>query len=139
MRSQVGAGVDIVAIARFYELDRARDGRMLARIFTVGELADAYAQQPAAQRLAARFSAKEAVVKALGALGCQPIPLARIEIVRGASGAPTVRINHPAAVGITVSVSMAHCDQHAIAYAIAYRVRSARQATTAQRAVRSYA
>lgn len=92
---------------------------MLKRIFTAAELADAYAQTPAAQRLAARFSAKEAVVKALGALGRPPVPLVRIVVTRTAGGAPIVRIDHPAAAGVSVSVSLAHSDRSAIAYAIA--------------------
>ena len=58
----VGVGIDVVDIARFEESMRRTPG-LAARLFTPGEI-----DRPPAS-LAARFAAKEALAKALGAPG----------------------------------------------------------------------
>ena len=58
----VGVGIDVVDIARFDESLRRTPG-LAARLFTPGEI-----DRPLAS-LAARFAAKEALAKALGAPG----------------------------------------------------------------------
>jgi holo-[acyl-carrier protein] synthase len=61
----VGVGVDAVDVARFRRvLDRRP--RLASRCFTVSEQSDAGRSGDRAQSLAARFAAKEAVMKALG-------------------------------------------------------------------------
>ncbi|HVT41426.1 MAG TPA: 4'-phosphopantetheinyl transferase superfamily protein, partial [Acidimicrobiales bacterium] len=60
----VGVGVDAVDVERFRRLLDRRP-RFAERCFTEGERADATAGADAAQSLAARFAAKEAVMKAL--------------------------------------------------------------------------
>jgi len=59
----VGVGIDVVQIARI-ERALARTPGLADRLFTDGERA-----LPRAESLAARFAAKEAVAKALGAPG----------------------------------------------------------------------
>ncbi len=56
----VGVGIDVVDVARF-EQTLARTPGLLARLFTTSE------QARSAASLAARFAAKEALAKALGA------------------------------------------------------------------------
>ena len=58
----VGVGIDVVDIARFEESLRRTPG-LAERLFTPGEIG----RPPAS--LAARFAAKEAIAKALGAPG----------------------------------------------------------------------
>ena len=59
-----GVGVDVVEIARFDELLHRRPA-LAARLFTAAEIEYAAGRPRPAQHLAARFCAKEAVVKAL--------------------------------------------------------------------------
>ena len=62
----VGVGVDAVDVARFRRVLRRRP-RLAARCFTESERSDATGSADMVQSLAARFAAKEAVAKALGA------------------------------------------------------------------------
>lgn len=64
----VGVGIDVVPVARFAEA-MARTPSMAARLFTVAELVTAAGEPRAAESLAARFAAKEALAKSLGAGG----------------------------------------------------------------------
>jgi holo-[acyl-carrier protein] synthase len=80
----VGVGIDVVDIER---LGRAlgRTPRLAARLFTDHEL-----ESGGVASLAARFAAKEAVAKALGAPG--GLRWRDAEVVRLDSGRPTLRI-----------------------------------------------
>jgi holo-[acyl-carrier protein] synthase len=64
----VGVGIDVVPVARFAEaLDRTPQLR--ARLFNAWELVTPSGTARTAESLAARFAAKEALAKALGAGG----------------------------------------------------------------------
>ncbi|MDT4996937.1 MAG: holo-[acyl-carrier protein] synthase [Pseudonocardiales bacterium] len=64
----VGVGIDVVPVARFAEaLDRTPG--LAARLFTPAELVTPAGDSRTAESLAARFAAKEALAKALGAGG----------------------------------------------------------------------
>jgi holo-[acyl-carrier protein] synthase len=82
-----GVGLDLVAVPRFAAV-LARRPRLLNRLFTEGELADA-AGDPT--RLAARFAAKEACFKALG-VGLGAGKFTDVE-TRRTSGAPTLTVS----------------------------------------------
>jgi holo-[acyl-carrier protein] synthase len=95
----LGFGMDVVAIER---LDRLLSGpagrveRFLARCFTASERAYCDARRDRAGRYAARFAAKEAAVKALGApAGVRWLDL---EVSRAESGAPSIVLSGAAAV-----------------------------------------
>ena len=93
----VGIGMDVVEVGRIARLlGAATADRFVARCFTAGEQAYCDAHVDRATRYAARFAAKEAVMKALGA----PVGLrwTDIEVERGEGGAPQVRL-HGAAEG----------------------------------------
>jgi holo-[acyl-carrier protein] synthase len=79
-------GVDLVSVSRV-EASLAQFGeRFLRRIFTESEIAYATsAPGLTAERLAARFAAKEAAIKALG-LADQGVGWRQIEVAREASG-----------------------------------------------------
>jgi holo-[acyl-carrier protein] synthase len=83
MMGTVGVGVDLVDVPRFARV-LARRPRLLERLFTDAERRDA-ANRP--DRLAARFAAKEAVLKALGS-GLGDAAFRCIEVRRAPSGAP---------------------------------------------------
>lgn len=79
----VGVGVDVVDIARLERALKATP-RLLTRLFTVAER-----ELPAAS-LAARFAAKEAVAKALGAPG--GLVWTDVEVRVGPRGRPRLEV-----------------------------------------------
>jgi holo-[acyl-carrier protein] synthase len=90
----VGFGMDVVEIARVARLvDGAAAGaeRFLARCFTSGERAYCDARRDRAGRYAARFAAKEAAVKALGAP--RGVAWTDVEVERGEEGPPVLRLH----------------------------------------------
>ena len=64
----VGVGIDVVPVDRFAEV-LARTPSLAARLFTAAELTTPSGGRRTAESLAARFAAKEALAKALGAGG----------------------------------------------------------------------
>ena len=64
----VGVGIDVVPVDRFAAALQ-RTPSMAARLFTPAELRTQHGEPRTAESLAARFAAKEALAKALGAGG----------------------------------------------------------------------
>jgi holo-[acyl-carrier protein] synthase len=113
-----GVGIDLLDIAR---LERAleRRPRLAERLFTDGELGYAGEKAQPARHLAARFCAKEAVVKALA---LEHWAFREIEVVATES-APEVRLSGGAAdrageLGVRALVSLTHTDTTAGAVAL---------------------
>ena len=91
-----GIGIDAVEVDRFRRL-LARQPRAATRLFTAGELAAVGRRGPdPAPRLAARFAAKEAVMKALG-VGLGAFAFQDVEVVSAPSGAPSLVLTGGAA------------------------------------------
>jgi holo-[acyl-carrier protein] synthase len=91
----IGIGIDAVEVERMRAtLHRTPSTR--ARLFTAGELADADRRPDPAERLAARFAAKEATMKALG-VGLGAIDFHDVEVVRHESGRPELVVTGRAA------------------------------------------
>jgi holo-[acyl-carrier protein] synthase len=115
----IGVGVDIVDVPRFARAIE-RHPKIVGRLFTQGEQDDARARP---ERLAARFAAKEAVLKSLH-VGFGAAPWTSIEIRHDATGAPQVHLHGPAAQlaeahGVdTLHVSLTHTDALAAAFVI---------------------
>jgi holo-[acyl-carrier protein] synthase len=117
----VRTGIDLVDIERFVSVcDRYKE-RILNRLFTPLELAE---NSHNISSLAARFAAKEAVVKALGT-GIGPITWQEIEISRGTSGEPILHLYGSAQSLadelnlVTWSLSLSHTQYQAIAMVVA--------------------
>jgi holo-[acyl-carrier protein] synthase len=111
----LGVGIDLIEIER---VERAleRRPRLADRLFTPAELAYASERARPGRHLAARFAAKEAVIKALG----RGLPLREIEVISGEP--PTVRLHGQAAeaAGETeIAISLTHSRESAAAVAIA--------------------
>jgi holo-[acyl-carrier protein] synthase len=116
-----GLGIDLIEVSR---VERAveRHPRLANRLFTDAELRYARARARPGRHLAARFAAKEAVVKALGMDGA--FALGEVEVVAGEP--PAVKLRGRAAQaarsqGVELRVSLSHSREHAAAVAIAER------------------
>ena len=121
----IGHGIDAVEIARIGRMLEAHGERFRERCFTAGERAYADTSRRAAEHFAARFAAKEAVMKALGTGWARGVGWTDIEVVREDSGRPGVRLSGVAAgfargLGIERwTLSLTHTGSIAVASAIA--------------------
>jgi holo-[acyl-carrier protein] synthase len=111
-----GVGIDLLEIDR---LERAleRHPRLAERVFTAGEREYAASRARPARHLAARFVAKEAVIKALGL--SDGFGLREIEVIAG--GPPRIRLSGRAAAaadGADIDISLTHSRGFAAAVAI---------------------
>ncbi len=120
----LGLGVDVVEVERIERAVARWGDTFVRRIYTAREIERAAAALAQGPRLAARFAAKEAVMKALG-VGWRVLAWREIEISNDPQGQPRVQLHGAARRiaderGITaVVVSLSHTHQHAIANAIA--------------------
>jgi holo-[acyl-carrier protein] synthase len=90
----VAHGIDLVQIERIAEMLRRHPEQFRARCFTAREQAYAdAARRRAAERYAARFACKEAVLKALGTGWRDGIAWTDIAVDHAPSGAPTVTLS----------------------------------------------
>ncbi len=119
MTVTAGVGIDLIEIER---IERAleRRPRLAQRLFTEGEREYAAARRRPGRHLAARFAAKEAVVKAMG-LG-PGTEIREIEVVAGTP--PEIRLHEETARiaearGLGLRVSLTHEREMAAAVAIA--------------------
>ena len=115
----VGIGIDIVDVPRFEKVLAMRP-KIVDRLFTEGEKLDTKLKP---QRLAARFAAKEAVMKACG-VGVGSTGWKTIEVKKMRSGAPMVVLHGSAQdladrVGIKhMHITLTHTDMTAAAFVI---------------------
>lgn len=113
-----GIGVDIESIDRFAGLERTQDSSFLNKIFTLKELEYCYSKKIPAPHLAARFAGKEAIIKALCNMDRPKSNYRDIEIVNEKSGVPEVRIEKPGFHDLQIKLSLSHCNDKAIAFAV---------------------
>ncbi len=118
----IGTGIDIVEISR---MERpTQNERFYTDFFSKDERELFDAQKYAAQTVAGRFAAKEAVLKALG-LGLGDMPLSEISIIKLPSGQPEVKLKGAAKqkaedLGVKrIHISISHDGGYAIAQAVA--------------------
>ncbi len=120
-------GVDLVSVTRIQEsIDQFGD-RFVSRLFTANEIAYATdGSEPAqtAQRLAARFAAKEATIKALSLVD-EGVDWRNIEVCRDDRGACELELHGSVAEAarrlqvVDILVSLSHEGDHAIAFVVA--------------------
>jgi holo-[acyl-carrier protein] synthase len=119
----IGIGTDMVELDRF-RLALERTPRIVERLFSDAERAYAARRADPTERFAARFAAKEAVLKAMG-VGLWSCPLREIEVVRAESGQPSILLHGKAAEVATARgvrewmLTMTHTTRVAQAIAIA--------------------
>ncbi len=121
----LGIGTDFIEIQRIRGSHQKSPGRLMQRILTPAEQTYIAEKQDPIPYLAARFAAKEAILKALGTGLAQGINWTDMEIARDALGAPSVHLSGRAAEiakekGITkIHISLSHTQTAALAFAVA--------------------
>ncbi len=120
----VGTGVDITEVMRVQEAIERFGERFLRRVFTPAEVAYCSSKRNKIERLAARFAAKEAALKALGTGLRHGITWQQVEVRRQPGSRPTIAFSGVAAqyaarLGVKhVSLSLSHTAEQAIAMVI---------------------
>lgn len=118
----VGIGCDIIEIERIARAIKSES--FIQRVFTAKEAAYCQSRgQQAAASFAARFAAKEAVLKALGT-GLREGSLQEIAVANDALGKPLVQLSGHFAMlakqlGVkNIQISLSHSREFAVAYVI---------------------
>ena len=127
----VGLGTDLVGIERIRGIHARQGRRFLDRVYTAAEQAYCLAARDPAERLAARWAAKEAAMKALGTGWAKGVDFRQIEVVAGSSdgGAPRLALSGAAAavagrIGAErLHLTLSHSDGMAVATVIAESAR----------------
>lgn len=121
----IGVGIDAVEVERFRGVLGRRRG-FAERVFTTAERAEAAKRHDPVPGLAARFAAKEAVMKSLS-VGLGAFDFGDVEVVRGEGGAPALTVTGKAAALAKARavggwhISLTHTASTAMAIAVAYR------------------
>jgi len=120
----LGAGVDIVEVFRMREAVEKWGDNFLQKIFTSKEMKYAGSRRFSHQHLAARFAAKEAVVKAFGEPRKFPLKWTDIEVHNNGEGKPLI-VFHGDALKLKkkkgaadIVLSMSHSKNYAVANVI---------------------
>lgn len=120
----LGTGTDLAEVDRIREAIERYGDRFLARVFTGTEIAYASRKANRDERLAARFAAKEAGMKALGTGWRGGVTWKDFEVVNLPSGRPTLRLHGVAAeiaarIGVkSIQLSMTHTARDAMAFVL---------------------
>jgi holo-[acyl-carrier protein] synthase len=118
-------GVDAVSVERVARLVSDHPSRC-DEVFTVRELDYCRGKRRATEHLAARFAAKEAVLKAFGTGISQRMRWTDVEVVNDRMGRPRVNLDGAVASfarrhGLSgLDVSLTHTDGLAIAHAVSW-------------------
>ena len=113
-------GIDIVSVRRMRQAIERQGTRFLDRVFTQAEQAYCNPKRNKYENYAARFAAKEAVIKAKQG-GKGRYAFRDIEVVRGLRGAPSISLTPQARKKLGISptarfeLTMAHEREFAVA------------------------
>jgi holo-[acyl-carrier protein] synthase len=120
----LGVGTDLAEVKRIRDSVTRFGDRFLTRIYTENEREYALSKANWAERLAARFAAKEAGMKAIGTGWSHDVTWRDFSVVNEPSGRPTLRLSGAAAkianqIGVKVlSLSLTHTAEVAFAVVI---------------------
>jgi holo-[acyl-carrier protein] synthase len=120
----VGTGVDITEVGRIEAAVKRFGDRFLKRVFTPAEILYCMGKPNAAERLAARFAAKEAGMKAIGTGLRGGVTWQDVEVLRLPGQRPVLKFRGKAAEFATrlgckrTHLSLSHTADQAIAHVI---------------------
>jgi holo-[acyl-carrier protein] synthase len=113
----VAVGVDLADVGRVRQALERFGERFVRRILSDREAEYCLSRPDPAPHVAARFAAKEAVIKCLG----RAVDLREIEVVRALSGSPSITLSGKArerAGDCRILISLTHLDSLACAFAV---------------------
>lgn len=119
----IGTGIDIIEVARIEKV-MSRDIGFRDKIFTPGEIEYCESKKNKFQHYAARFSAKEAMLKAIGTGWRFGIRFADIDVFHDELGKPHIRVYEKAKELLStmqvsqIHVSLSHLKEMATAVVI---------------------
>lgn len=116
-----GLGNDIIEIKRVADNVLRHGDRFLDKLFTKAEQEYCLNFKDPAPRLAGRFAAKEAVVKALGTGFGTDVSFKDIEIINDSQGKPVVYLSDALKDKFgdpQILLTISHCKEYATAVAI---------------------
>src|SRR6476620_8338094 len=120
----VGTGVDVAEVKRIQAAVSRFGERFLKRVFTPAELRYCMAKPNATERLAARFAAKEAGMKAIGTGLRHGVTWQDVEVLRMPGQRPVLQFHGRAAAFAArlgckrTHLSLSHTKDQAIAHVI---------------------
>jgi holo-[acyl-carrier protein] synthase len=123
----VGIGTEIVECLRIGRMIEQHGEVFLTRVYTEREINHCQGRKRATEHFAARWAAKEAILKALGTTWKRGLCWTDIEVRVERAGQLEVRLSgavRDIAEGLHVGkvlVSMSHCRAYATAYVLAVR------------------
>ncbi len=121
----LSVGVDMVDVERVQQLLEEGGDSFLERVYTREESAYCLARARPGEHLAARFAAKEAVMKCLGTGWSGGVNFCDVEVERKSTGELTVALTGRAlevsqSRGIQrIHLSLSHTAEQAVAFAVA--------------------
>jgi len=121
----VGVGVDIISVERIRGIVERQKERFLSRVFTEDEVRYCRRCAHPEQRFAARFAAKEAVLKALGVGWQKGTTFRDVHVSNNELGAPAVTLTGRSLeisrrLGVKrILLSLSHDKSYAVAQAVA--------------------
>ena len=121
--AMIGIGNDIIEIDRIRNSLAQHTERMLERIFTPKEQEYCLQYKDPIPRFAGKFSAKEAIAKALGTGIGEKLSWHDIEILNEPSGKPYVLLSKRAQrqfPAMQILISISHCELYVSSVAIIY-------------------
>jgi len=124
-----GIGTDIVKVARLQK-SMEQNARVAEKLFTEAEIQYCESRAAKYQSYAARFAAKEAVMKALGTGWDERVHWQNIEIIKPEDSAPYVVLHHDTrafaheqAIG-KIHLSISHEKDYATAFVVIEKTNS---------------
>lgn len=124
MSKILGIGAEIAECLRIARMIERHGEQFVNRVYTADEVRYCQCRRQSTQHFAARWAAKEAVLKALGIGSRRGVAWTDIEIRNAPSGRPAVAVRGAIKdvverLGVAeVLVSIAHCRTYATAYAM---------------------
>ena len=121
----LGIGTDITECLRIARMIERHGEQFIDRVYTAEEVRYCQGRPQSTQHFAARWAAKEAILKAVGIRSRRGTSWADIEIRKEPDGRPVVAVRGAIKDAIEqlgvaeVLVTFSHCRTHATAYAIA--------------------
>jgi holo-[acyl-carrier protein] synthase len=120
----LGIGTDLAEVERIRKSVERFGDRFLKRVYTVHERTYSMKNANWAERLAARFAAKEAGMKAIGTGLSRGVSWQHLEVINEPSGRPTLQLFSTAleianAMGVErITMSLTHTKEMALAVVI---------------------